>query len=179
MPVDAVLERVAKFATRFVVVTGGEPMIDADIASLTRGLKESGHHVTIETAGTVFQEVACDLASISPKLSNSTPHHREGGKFAESHEKNRIDLETIRRLMSFDDYQLKFVVEKPEDLGEIDELLARIGEVDPGSVLLMPEGVTVSELDARKGWLIEVCKDRGFRFCSRLHIHLFGNTAGT
>ncbi len=179
MPVDAILSRVGDFPTKYAVVTGGEPMIDADIGELTRGLKEAGYHVTIETAGTVFGNFWCDLFSISPKLSNSTPWEREGGKFAAAHEENRIDVDAIRRLMEFADYQLKFVVERASDLNEIDELLARIGEVDPGRVLLMPEGVTVKDLDERAGWLVEICKDRGFRFCSRLHIQLFGNLEGT
>lgn len=179
MSVEDVLSRVGDFPTRHAVVTGGEPMIDADVGAVTRGLQEAGYHVTIETAGTVFGGFWCDLFSISPKLSNSTPWERDGGKFAAAHEKNRIDIEAIRRLMEFADYQLKFVVERAADLREIDELLGRIGDVDPGHVLLMPEGVTARELDARAGWVADVCKERGFRFCDRLHIRLFGNRAGT
>ena len=37
------------------------------------GLRERELHITIETAGTVFAPVVCDLMSISPKLANSTP----------------------------------------------------------------------------------------------------------
>ena len=34
-----------------------------------KGVRVTGSlHITIETAGTVFQPVACDLMSISPKL---------------------------------------------------------------------------------------------------------------
>ena len=58
---------------RHVVVTGGEPMIAPEIVALTEHLRERGLHITIETAGTVFTPVACDLMSISPKLANSTP----------------------------------------------------------------------------------------------------------
>ena len=36
-------------------------------------LRAAGWHITIETAGTLYLPVACDLMSISPKLSNSTP----------------------------------------------------------------------------------------------------------
>jgi len=76
-------------------------------------------------------------------------------------------------------YQFKFVVDGPEDLGEIDELLAQLGDVAPADVLLMPQGVTKEELAARGPWLVELCKKRGYRFCPRLHIELFGNTRGT
>ena len=56
----------------------------------------AGLHITIETAGTVFAPVACDLMSISPKLANSTPE----GPWAKQHERLRIQPEVLRRLMS-------------------------------------------------------------------------------
>ena len=61
-------------------------MILPDLIELTGKIKEIDQHITIETAGTKYQKVDCDLMSISPKLSNSTPYDREGGKFAEQHE---------------------------------------------------------------------------------------------
>ncbi|MCH9033066.1 MAG: hypothetical protein IID42_01010 [Planctomycetes bacterium] len=135
--------------------------------------------MTIETAGTVWQEVSCDLASISPKLSNSTPVDREDGRWADRHEASRINVDVIRRLMSLGDYQLKFVIDKATDLAEVDELLLQVGTCDPNNVLLMPQGITAKELTAKKRWLVELCKDRGFRYCPRLHIELFGATRGT
>src|SRR5450631_3348586 len=41
-----------------VVVTGGEPMLFPDVVPLTQRMKERGQHITIETAGTVYQPVA-------------------------------------------------------------------------------------------------------------------------
>ena len=71
---DQILSAVRSFqAARHVVVTGGEPMIAPEIVPLTERLRALGLHITVETAGTVFQPVACDLMSISPKLSGSTP----------------------------------------------------------------------------------------------------------
>ena len=48
-------------------------MLFAELIPLTAGLRERGRHITIETAGTLYLPVACDLMSISPKLANSTP----------------------------------------------------------------------------------------------------------
>ena len=48
------------------VVTGGEPMLFEETVALTQQLRALGMHITIETAGTVVQPVACDLMSISP-----------------------------------------------------------------------------------------------------------------
>lgn len=176
---EAIVARLAEYATSHVVLTGGEPMIDEDVGEVTRKLKEAGYHITLETAGTVHREVVCDLMSLSPKLSNSTPWQRDGGRWAKAHERNRIRLEVLQQLMGMGEYQLKFVVEQRDDLSEIDELLTRLGGVQPSDVLLMPQGVTHQETSERHGWLVELCKQRGFRFCPRLHITLFGNTRGT
>src|SRR6201996_6192193 len=43
------------FETRPGVVTGGEPMIMPDIEPLCAALRERGHHITIETAATVYK----------------------------------------------------------------------------------------------------------------------------
>src|SRR5207253_1434521 len=79
--VEEIVRRAREYPARHVVVTGGEPMIMPDIAALCSALKDAGLHITIETAATVFEPVAVDLASLSPKLANSTPHDREGGRF--------------------------------------------------------------------------------------------------
>ncbi len=179
MEVDEILERLAAYDSVHVVLTGGEPMIDPDVGVLTRRLKDGGYHVTIETAATVWRDVVCDLASISPKLANSTPWQRNAGGRAERHERERINVDTIRRFMAFREYQLKFVVDGPDDLGEIDTLLAQLDGYDPSDVLLMPRGVTSEDLDKRARWIVDICKARGFRYCPRLHITLFGNVRGT
>ncbi len=49
-------------------------MIVPEMPAFTEALRAQGMHITIETAGTVDAPVACDLMSISPKLSNSVPH---------------------------------------------------------------------------------------------------------
>lgn len=177
--IDTILEQVASFDCKHVVLTGGEPLIAPGVEELTRRLRDAKYHLTIETAATVWRDVVCDLASISPKLANSTPWDREEGRFAKAHEENRIEVEAIRRFMALGDYQLKFVVDRPEDLNEIDELLGRLGAFERANVLLMPQGVTNEELEPKASWIAQLCKEREFRFCPRLHIALFGNTRGT
>src|SRR5947199_6637187 len=88
--VAEVVERVAAYPARHVVITGGEPLIAEEIEALCAALRDKRYHITIETAAVAFKPVACDLASLSPKLSNSTPRKREGGRFAEHHEKLRL-----------------------------------------------------------------------------------------
>src|SRR5262249_23308444 len=121
-----------------------------------------------------FAPVACDLMSISPKLAHSTPP----GRWAAPHERLRIQPETLRRLMSGYEYQLKFVVATPKDLDEIGRLLDQLG-ADRSKVILMPEGVEPEALRERGAWVAEICKQQGFRFSPRLHVHLYGNKRGT
>jgi 7-carboxy-7-deazaguanine synthase len=169
-----ILERAAAFsAARHVVLTGGEPMIAHGILELSRNFRERGMHITVETAGTVFAPVACDLMSISPKLSNSTPR----GVFETHHEKLRLQPDVLRRLMGSYDYQLKFVIAHERDIAEARTVIEQL-EAPPGKVILMPEGVTADVLNERGVWLAELCKQYGFRFSPRLHIHLYGNRRG-
>ena len=170
---DAILSAVAEYPARHAVVTGGEPMIAPGIVELTEGLRARGLHITIETAGTVFAPVACDLMSISPKLANSTPE----GSWATKHERLRFQPDILRQLMSAYDYQLKFVVAQPEDLAEIQRMLDQIA-ADRGKVILMPEGIDAAVLRERGLWLAEIAKREGFRYSPRLHVDLWGNRRG-
>lgn len=172
---DQILGEVKALGARHVVVTGGEPMIAPEIVPLTERLRELGMHITVETAGTVFKPVACDLMSISPKLSNSTP--AKDAYWAGQHERLRINLEVLSRLMSLYNYQLKFVIETPGDLQELRPLVTQL-QADAGCVILMPEGVDRDTLRARSVWLAEICKAEGFRLSPRLQVELYGNRRG-
>lgn len=178
MSVEEVLQRAeAEPGYRHVVVTGGEPMLFAATVELTRALRAMGRHITIETAGTVFRPVACDLMSVSPKLGNSTPWEREGGRFAVSHERLRYQPDVLRRLLAEYEYQVKFVVSEPGDLEEIRKIVSEI-HAKPERILLMPEGVSADRLHERAAWLVEICKENGYRFCPRLHVLIYGNRRG-
>jgi 7-carboxy-7-deazaguanine synthase len=179
LTVAEVLARLDAFPTRHAVVTGGEPLIVPEVEPLCAGLRERGCHITVETAATVFKPVACDLASLSPKLANSIPHQREGGRWAERHDRLRLQPDVIRAFMDHCDYQLKFVVDRPGDVAEVEAILECLPGVDRVKVLLMPQGVTREELAHRASWLTEVCKKHGFRYCPRLHIELYGNLRAT
>jgi 7-carboxy-7-deazaguanine synthase len=165
--------------TRHVVITGGEPMLYAEMIPLCRRLKELGFHLTIETAGTLFLPVECDLMSISPKLASSTPSVERAGKWAARHEQTRHRPEVFERLMRDFDYQLKFVVDSPADLNEVNEWLGQFPNADKSRVLLMPQGTETGALGSIERWLEPYCRERGFVFCPRKHIEWFGARRGT
>jgi 7-carboxy-7-deazaguanine synthase len=180
MVVERVVAEVARHPTQCVVLTGGEPMVARGIHYLAGALRGRGLHVTIETAATVAPDgIACDLASLSPKLSNSVPDEERAGPWRARHEEARWRPAIARQWIDAYPYQLKFVVAGPGDVEEIDRYVKEIGvEVPAHQILLMPEGVTSEQLRERAPELIEVCKKRGFRYCPRLHIDLFGNVRG-
>jgi 7-carboxy-7-deazaguanine synthase len=177
LPLDTILEDVRRRGSTHVVVTGGEPMIQPDMVQLSQRLKDLDLHITIETAGTVYQPVTCDLMSISPKLANSTPTLREDGRWAAQHDRLRYQPDVLKQLMAEYPYQLKFVVSDPGDLTEIETILEETG-ADRGRVLLMPEGTSSETLSERARWLVDICKREGFRYGPRLHIDIYGNQRG-
>lgn len=180
LPVETIVARVLEHDARHVVLTGGEPMIMPDVEPLCEALHARGQHITIETAATVHKPVRMHLASLSPKLSNSTPWQREAGRFARVHEERRINVPVIQQFIdAAPDFQLKFVVSSEADLDEIGTLLEHLDGWTPEDVLLMPEGTDVDTLRARAGWIGDVCKRTGFRYSPRLHVELYGNTRGT
>jgi len=174
---DVLIKTIQQWPCRFVVITGGEPMINSDLPDLADRLKAAGKHITIETAGIVFiPDIPCDLMSISPKLSNSTP---EDAELAAAHENSRMDLAVLRRLIDNYEYQLKFVVDSPLDLEEVRQTIEDIGSVRSENVMLMPQARTRDELLAKSLVVAEMCKTTGFAFCQRLHILLWNGQRAT
>jgi 7-carboxy-7-deazaguanine synthase len=173
MTLDAICAEMQRYTARHVVVTGGEPMIAPGIVALTERLRALQMHITVETAGTVCKPVACDLMSISPKLSNSTPE----GPWAAQHGRLRLQIDVLKKLMASYEYQLKFVIAAPQDLVELKSLVTQLG-APPERIILMPEGIDPAQLHERALWLAEICKSEGFRFSPRLHVDLYGNRRG-
>jgi 7-carboxy-7-deazaguanine synthase len=180
MSIEEILKKISEWNCNHIVLTGGEPMIAPDLFELATVLKKQKKHITIETAGTILpNSIPCDLASISPKLSNSTPSLKRDPAWAKKHEAARLQPEVITEWIRKYPFQLKFVVSTENDLAEIKTLLSQLPSVPSDQILLMPEGIDSKTLASRSPWLVEICKREGFRFCPRLHIELFGHTRGT
>lgn len=180
--IEELVERVCSYPARHVVITGGEPMIAKDIKEFVDFLKQSGKHITIETAGTIAPNgIQCDLASISPKLSDSTPEKGEiSEEWIERHDSTRIDHDILNEWIDSYEFQLKFVVSRKEEINEVKCIIDKIeSDILPEKVLLMPEGTDSETIHSRYDMLVNLCKENGFRMCNRLHLDLFGNTRGT
>jgi 7-carboxy-7-deazaguanine synthase len=173
---DQIIQAVQQWPCRYVVITGGEPMVDPDLPQLAGQLKTAGKHITIETAGIAYiPDMSCDLMSISPKLINSMPEEVES---AAIHKDSKLDLAVLGELISNYNYQLKFVVDSVNDLAEIQELLDKIGNVDADKVMLMPQATTREEYLTKSPMVADMCKLSGFAFSQRLQILLWNNQRG-
>jgi len=175
--IEDIVRTVGQWPSKFVIITGGEPMINHHLPELTRQLKSCDKHITIETAGIVFvPAIACDLMSISPKLSNSAPVDAE---LDAAHERNRLNISTLTELIDNYQYQLKFVVESARDLPEIQKTIEKIGNVDSAKVMLMPQAVTKEKFLTTAPMVADMCKRSGFAFGQRLQVLLWNNEIGT
>ena len=112
---------------------------------------------------------------MSPKLQNSNP--APDNRFFERHERGRICPDVIRQFLDQYECQVKFVVDCPEDLEEIKTLKAEI-PIPVEDIVLMPQGVTSDELQPKQEWLVEMCKEEGYRYSPRAHVDIWGTKRG-
>ena len=170
IPVSEIVNKIVHWPCRYVVITGGEPMLNPQLPDLARAIKERNKRITIETAGIKFVAgLACDLMSVSPKLSNST----------QSGENPVLQyISSVKQLIRRYPYQLKFVVDSPDDLPEIQEAVEQIGGVSAEKVMLMPQAKKRDELIAKSPMVAQLCTETGYCFCQRLHILLYDGAKG-
>ncbi len=181
MTVAEIVTEVSLHPAQHVVLTGGEPMLAPELPALAAALRDAGKHLTIETAATIPPAgIACDLASLSPKLRNSTPPPEQfSAGWSERHDALRWQPAVVAAWLAAYEFQLKFVVASEADVAEVEALLAQLPAPPPRhKVLLMPEGTTRETLAARTPWLVSLCRGRGYRFAPRLHIEWFGHKRG-
>ncbi len=171
--VHEVAARVQSFACRRVVLTGGEPLLQAqDCVSLARQLKASDprYQLEIETNGTLAPSAELDAVidqyTVSPKLDHSQVERSL-----------RLKPAALAAFAQNPRSVFKFVIADAADVRSVRELEQQLG-LEPDRIYLMPLGTCAAELSARRPALAEACLERGYRFSDRLHIHLYGNRPG-
>ncbi|HDS83885.1 MAG TPA: 7-carboxy-7-deazaguanine synthase QueE [Phycisphaerales bacterium] len=170
---ESLLSRAGLYPTRHLVVTGGEPLVQPDLAAFLDVFAKAGYLITLETAGLKFiADLPIHLLSVSPKLSNSV---EPGNDTAES---ERLNTAVLSALLAAYRCQLKFVVDRPQDLDDIADCLERLGSVDPERVCLMPQAVRREEYIEKSLWLAEYCLQTGFAFSPRLQVMLYDGQRG-
>lgn len=165
-----VAARIAATGVDRLVITGGEPLLQAP--ALARMLAHlPALHVEVETNGTVAPAPALDALvhqyNVSPKLAHSG--NPEG--LALIPERMAAWAADARAFF-------KFVVASPEDVAEVLALQDRYA-IPAERLFVMPEGTDSAGLRARLRWLAPLAQQHGLRLTDRLHIHLYGDTRGT
>ena len=147
MSLEEILKHISQWECEHVVITGGEPLLLKEMVEFSEELKAKGHVITFETAGTVTQNVQADLISLSPKLRNSIP---EDPIWKDLHDKRRTNEKAIRFLTDQYDYQIKFVIDVPEDIQEVNEYLDHFLFLDRSRVYLMAQAITLEMIEEKK-----------------------------
>jgi 7-carboxy-7-deazaguanine synthase len=189
MELEEIITEVESYSdANHVVLTGGEPLIHEETVPLVEELADCGYHITVETNGTIYRDAPFNLVSISPKLATSTPTPEKdpkgNGEWADRHDDRRLDVDVLSELVDTYDSQLKFVVTDDSDLPEINRIVADVREaatttIADADVLLMPEGITREQLDARRQEIAELALEAGYRYTPRLHVDLWNDAPGT
>jgi 7-carboxy-7-deazaguanine synthase len=124
---ETLLSWAAEYPTRHMVLTGGEPLVQEGLGAFLRVFSEADILYNFGDGGISVFDANADLSGqYQPQLSNSA----EGTPEAE-----RLNLAAILQLMQSYSYQLKFVVDQPEDLNEIADCIERLGTVDPSGCI--------------------------------------------
>jgi organic radical activating enzyme len=163
--------RIAALAQPRLVVTGGEPLLQAPALARMLALLPAAVRVEVETNGTVPPTPALDARvaqyNVSPKLAHS-------GNPAEL----ALPPERLAHWAAEPRAWFKFVIASPDDIAEVLAIQATHA-IDPARIFLMPEGRDSATVRERARWLAQSCSHHGFNLSDRLHIHLFGDTRGT
>jgi organic radical activating enzyme len=160
----SLLSKARTFWCDHAVISGLEPLAMEGLDELTAGLKRFDHHVTVETTGSVFSEVPCDLLSININLHNPAvaPKKVKGAAAPQKYE-----LEVLRQLTGHYNYQLKFAVSDRSEMEEIRNTAMEIG-ADRNRVLLSPAAASGKALNEQATWIIEASRFFGYRYAPRL-----------
>ena len=179
LTVNEIFEQVVSHECQHVIVTGGEPMLYAELIPLCTTLKTANRHITIETAGTLYLPLKCDLMSISPKFASSAPTAENEPRWQRRHEQTRHAPRVLRQLLQEHDYQIKFVIDAPEDCNTAEDYLVEFPEIDRHRVFMMPQGTDPKRLSRIGQWLEPYCAEQGLLYCPRKQIEWFGLVRGT
>lgn len=169
------------------VLTGWEPLLQGDkfIPVCEEYKKRTGEYpyVEFETNGTVIPSEALQPYvghyNVSLKLENSnatekTGYHKDEYEYNWNTEKRRVIEKPVQWFTAEPKAYFKFVIDRNlEVLEEVKGLQKRFN-IPNTKVWLMPEGNSEEDIRASSCDIVEVCKEEGYRFSTRLHILLWG-----
>ena len=159
MSVDDVLQRVDRYGSPLVEVTGGEPLLQEDVYPLMERLLDSGRTVLLETGGQV--DVSRVPGGVVKVLDVKCPG---------SGESDKVEWANIDRLGSRD--QVKFVIQDRADYEFARDVATRYAlDRRCAAVLFSPVHGVMNAKDLSE-WILE---DRlPVRLQLQIHKHIWG-----
>ena len=160
LSIQHILDEVAQYNTRYVCVTGGEPMAQSNCLKLLDSLIDSGYNVSMETSGSI------DITPVNSKVSIVMDI-----KTPSSTEEHQNRYENLPILKSKD--QLKFVIASRSDFDWCTKILDN-HEVE-SEILFSPVYESLKPVQLAD-WILE--KKLNVRLQVQLHKILWGNQKG-
>ena len=162
MSIDEILDRTASYNTRYLTVTGGEPLAQKACTDLLVRLCDTGYQVSLETSG------ALDISAVDPRVVKVMDIKTPG-----SGEEKRNRLDNLELIDAKD--QIKFVICDQQDYQWSRLFVERHHLHQRCEVLFSP---SYEQLDARElaDWILRDALP--VRMQMQLHKLLWGNQPG-
>ncbi len=189
---EMLIEEISLYASHnHWVVSGGEPLLQgAKFIGAIKAYKEKfGEYpfVEFETNGTVIPAEGLDQYvgqyNVSLKLENSNATEATGYEPSEyaynwNTRERRVKPDAVKYWINNPKAYFKFVIDREYTALEEVKSLQKEFDIPNDKVWLMPEGVSPEQILDETDHLIEVCKNEGYKFTTRLHILTWGYKRG-
>lgn len=139
MDIEAILETVANYQTRYITVTGGEPLAQKNCNMLLHKLCDAGYEVSLETSG------AINVAEVDPRVVRVMDIKTPGSGEAE---KNLYD--NINYLNDRD--QVKFVICNEKDYSWSKDIVQQYQLADKCEILFHPARASLKPGSLQTGY---------------------------
>lgn len=157
-----IIEQVEGYQTKYITVTGGEPLAQPECLSLLEQLADKGYEVSLETSG------ALDVAKVDTRISKVMDL-----KTPASAEESRNLYANIQYLTAED--QVKFVICNREDYDWSKQKILEY-QLDEKCELLFSPAMGQQDPTELAEWILS--DQLPVRFQLQLHKILWGNKAG-
>lgn len=162
MSLSGILQQVKSYSTRYVTVTGGEPLAQRDCWLLLKMLCDAGYTTSLETSG------AIDISQVDKRVTTVMDIKTPG-----SGESNRNRFQNIELLKSRD--QVKFVITDRIDYDWSRQFIEEHELPETCEVLFSPVHEELDPAELAK-WILD--DNLRVRMQIQLHKYLWGDERG-
>ena len=162
MSIDEITQTIEKYSTKYITVTGGEPLAQKECLDLLKVLCDRAYSVSLETSG------ALDVANVDPRVVKIVDIKTPG-----SLESAKNHFENIKYILPHD--QIKFVICDRNDYEWSKKIMAQFKLTEKCEVLFSP---SYQQLENKilADWIIE--DNLPVRFQLQLHKVIWGDVPG-